>query len=83
MAEAPPLSIRLGAERLERVKQHMARRRLPVRAAVSDLVDLGLEIAESREPGPFAPARKVTHGYTPGAVTAEALRRLKETPDHD
>lgn len=83
MAEASPLSIRLGADRLARIERHMARKGLTVRAAVVDLVDVGLSAVEAA-PEPAVPViarRVVGQTYHPGAVTAEALRRLRERPD--
>ena len=51
MAEKPPLTIRLGTERQGRADEHMVRTGLALRAAVLDLVDLGLDVAEE-ESGP-------------------------------
>lgn len=60
----------------------MARKGLTVRAAVVDLVDVGLENVERAGADQTIGApRRPPPGYQPGAVTAEALRRLREEPD--
>lgn len=63
----------------------MARRGVPIRGAVLELVDMALAFTEMKkiEISETPPSRRTPPGYQPGAVTAEALRRLKETPDHD
>lgn len=47
MPETPPLTIRLGPARSERVEAHSEKTGLKLRAAVLDLVDRGLETAET------------------------------------
>lgn len=73
MAEAQPLTIRLG-EHLPRIEAHMARTGLKLRAAVIDLIRSGLQ-AEEEGAGPPPPRR-----HNPKAVLEAAQRRAGVEP---
>ena len=84
MAEAPPLSIRLGSARTVRVEAHMGRTGLALRAAVLDLVDTGLETLEGEKSVEVPAARpsKAERLARAKAVLAAKEAVLDRSPRH-